>query len=120
MRTKLIVFKTDSAYHFTSAATLTLRCALEAHNVDTARECVANAKRLLDFLRDAKDEANWDLADICLAQCETVVEKLCDEDYLSLRRRNPHVASGSQNPDNVNRVNAEATNFPVGVDVSQS
>ncbi|KAL4733329.1 fungal-specific transcription factor domain-containing protein [Aspergillus similis] len=79
-----------TAYHFTSAATLTLRCALEAENADTAQECIASAKKLIDFLRRMKNEVNWDLADICLGQCEAVVEKLCDTEYLEMWRKNPH------------------------------
>ncbi|KIA75865.1 Zn(II)2Cys6 transcription factor [Aspergillus ustus] len=78
-----------TAYHFTSAATLTLRCALEAETPDTAQECVASAKSLIDFLRQTKDELNWDLADICLGQCEAVVDRLCDWNNLDTWRKNP-------------------------------
>ncbi|KAL2812969.1 fungal-specific transcription factor domain-containing protein [Aspergillus granulosus] len=78
-----------TAYHFTSAATLTLRCALEAETADTARECVASAKSLIDFLRQTKEESNWDLADICLGQCEAVVDRLCDTNNLDMWRKNP-------------------------------
>ncbi|KAL6234327.1 hypothetical protein BDW75DRAFT_241228 [Aspergillus navahoensis] len=92
-----------TAYHFTSAATLTLRCALEAENADMAQECVASAKKLVDFLRRMKNDVNWDLADICLGQCEAVVEKLCDTEYLEMWRKNPHPFSqGGQNlPDRI-------------------
>lgn len=84
----------DTAYHFTSAATLILRCALEAQATDTAQECVASAKRLMEFLRKMKNEVNWDLADICLDHCEAVVEKLSDSHYLETWRKIPH--SGQQ------------------------
>ncbi|RDW82615.1 hypothetical protein BP6252_03727 [Coleophoma cylindrospora] len=77
-----------TAYHFSSATTLILRCALEAENDETARECVAGARTLIDHLRKARDEDGWDLAEICLAQCETVVQQVCDGDYLGFRRRN--------------------------------
>ncbi|KAL3418565.1 fungal specific transcription factor domain-containing protein [Phlyctema vagabunda] len=77
-----------TAYHFSSATTLILRCALEAENDETARECVTSARTLIDHLRKAKDEEGWDLAEICLAQCETVVQQVCDGDYLGFRRRN--------------------------------
>ncbi|KAL3481878.1 fungal-specific transcription factor domain-containing protein [Aspergillus californicus] len=82
-----------TAYHFTSAATLTLRCALEAETPSTAQECVASAKKLIEFLRQMKNGAGWDLADICLGQCEAVVDRLCDVDYLEMWRRNPHSQS---------------------------
>ncbi|KAL4867829.1 hypothetical protein BDV12DRAFT_110927 [Aspergillus spectabilis] len=79
-----------TAYHFTSAATMTLRCALEAESADTAQECVTSAKKLIDFLRKMKNDVNWDLADICLGQCEAVVDRLCDINYLEIWRKNPH------------------------------
>ncbi|CRG86446.1 putative transcriptional regulatory protein C777,02 [Talaromyces islandicus] len=65
-----------TAYHFTSAATLILRCALEAEDTDTAQEM--------------KNEVSWDLADICLGHCEAVVEKLSDSHCLETWRRIPH------------------------------
>lgn len=76
-----------SAYHFTSATTLILRCALEAESDERARSCVASAKALIDYLRRAKVEANWDLGDICLNQCEAVVKQMCDGGYLDFRKR---------------------------------
>ncbi|KAL4961877.1 Zn(II)2Cys6 transcription factor [Aspergillus stella-maris] len=86
-----------TAYHFTSAATLTLRCALEAESAETAQDCVATAKKLIDFLRRMKNDAGWDLADICLGQCEAVMDKLSDVESLEIWRRNPHSAGNSQN-----------------------
>ncbi|KAL2864060.1 Zn(II)2Cys6 transcription factor [Aspergillus lucknowensis] len=79
-----------TAYHFTSAATLTLRCALEAENADTAQECVATAKSLIEFLRRMKNDVDWDLGDICLGQCEAVVDRLYDTNNLDMWRKNPH------------------------------
>jgi hypothetical protein len=103
-----------TAYHFTSAATLTLRCALEAENADTAQECVASAKKLMNFLRSMKNDANWDLTDICLGQCEAVVDRLCDTDYLEMWRKHPHAgqhASDRINQEN-NSGNASGPQFP--------
>lgn len=111
----MVMAPPDSAYHFTSAATLILRCALEAENGETAQECVANAKTLIDFLRHSKDNGNWDLADICLAQCEAVVDKLCDGDYLDSWRRNPHV-SQKQNPVGGSASNVAACRLSMGSD----
>ncbi|KUL86417.1 hypothetical protein ZTR_08159 [Talaromyces verruculosus] len=78
-----------TTYHLNSATTLILRCALEAENPETAQECVASAKSLIDFLRKAKDETNWDLADTCLNHCEAVVENLGDRHNLATWRKNP-------------------------------
>lgn len=84
----------DTTYHFNSATTLILRCALDAEKPETAQECVASAKCLIDFLRKAKDETNWDLADTCLNHCEVVVNNLIDRHNLATWRKNPH---GNQN-----------------------
>lgn len=53
-----------------------------------ARNCVASAKSLITYLRHAKDDLKWDLADICLSQCEGVVKTMSSESALDLRRRN--------------------------------
>ena len=79
----------DTTYHLNSATTLILRCALEAEKPETAQECVASAKDLIDFLRKAKDETNWDLADTCLNHCEIIVKNLSDRQNLATWRKNP-------------------------------
>lgn len=90
----LNTFTQDTTYHLNSATTLILRCALEAENPETAQECVASARSLIHFLRKAKDETNWDLADTCLNHCEAVVENLSDRHNLATWRKNP---PGNQN-----------------------
>lgn len=104
----LLIKYQDTAYHFTSAATLILRCALEAEDTDTAQECVASAKRLIDFLRKMKNEVNWDLADICLGHCEAVVEKLSDSHCLETWRRIPHGAQQQFEEANRNNIPAQS------------
>ncbi|KAL3444556.1 fungal-specific transcription factor domain-containing protein [Aspergillus insuetus] len=108
-----------TAYHFTSAATMTLRCALEAESADTAQECVASAKSLIDFLRQMKDELNWDLADICLGQCEAVVDRLCDTNNLDMWRKNPPGPRVSERVQQGNH-NASAAPFPTPADTVPS
>lgn len=98
--------QTDSAYHFASAVTLILRCALETEDDKIARECVASAKSLVDFLRNAKSDHNWDLGDICLNQSEEIVEKLSDRDYLTLRRRYQNASNVSLSQANTDRCNS--------------
>ncbi|KAL4915463.1 fungal-specific transcription factor domain-containing protein [Aspergillus aurantiobrunneus] len=117
--TNLAQNETDSfwlpytAYHFTSAATLTLRSALEAENADTAKECVASAKNLIDFLRQMKKDTNWDLADICLGQCEAVVDKLCDTNYLEMWRKNHHAGQPTAERIHQGNNNAVGPHLPV-------
>ncbi|KAL5334965.1 fungal-specific transcription factor domain-containing protein [Aspergillus crustosus] len=109
-----------TAYHFTSAATMTLRCALEAESADTAQECVTSAKKLIDFLRKMKNDMDWDLADICLGQCEAVVDRLCDISYLEIWRKNPHAGqhpAGEVQPGNNT---FSASNLPTRGDTMES
>lgn len=100
---------TDSAYHFTSAATLILRCALEADNDETAQACVHSASALLNRLRQLKDEANWDLSDMCLDQTSDIVTRMSDGDYLEFRRRNPVQTRLSNYPSDNISVNTRST-----------
>ncbi|KAK6077427.1 fungal specific transcription factor domain-containing protein [Seiridium cupressi] len=76
-----------TAYHFVSAATLMMRCALEAETDAGANDCVKSARKLIDYLRKMKTDTNWDLADICLGQCESMVKHMSEGDYLEYRRR---------------------------------
>lgn len=64
-----------------------MRCALEAIDERGARECVACAKSLVDYLRHAKDSSNWDLADICLGQCEAIVEQMSVSSFADLQEK---------------------------------
>lgn len=61
------------------------------------------AKSLVDHLRRSKDEYNWDIADICLTQCEPVVRKMCEDgQYLNFRRRNASETEQNNNSNNSN------------------
>ncbi|KAH7374851.1 putative Zn(II)2Cys6 transcription factor [Plectosphaerella cucumerina] len=74
------------AYHFASAATLMMRCALEAQEETVATGCVNSARRLIDHLKKMKAQTNWDLADICLNQCEGTVKQMGQNNNLNLWR----------------------------------
>lgn len=78
---------TDSSYFISSALTMMLGCALEAASDDIARSCVAKARQTINYLRKAKDESGWDLGDVCLTRCETVVQQMGNERYLEFRRQ---------------------------------
>ena len=65
-----------------------MRCALEAQTDGAADKCVTSARKLIDYLRKMKTDTNWDLADICLGQCETTVKQMSQGGYLEFRRRN--------------------------------
>jgi hypothetical protein len=66
------------AYHITSAVSLLLRVALETSGIDRSRaqSCFSKAGDFVWLMRQAKDNFDWDLAEICLTQCENVVERL--------------------------------------------
>lgn len=83
----LTTFK-DTAYHFVSAATLMMRCALETQSESVSRNCVEKANSLIDYLRHMKTETDWDLANICLGQCEITVKQMNQDHFTDIRRKN--------------------------------
>lgn len=86
--TDLVYAMTDTAYHFSSAATLVMRCALETESNIVARHCMEKARSLIDYLRKMKVEADWDLANHCLSQCETWVREMSEGGLSEFRGRN--------------------------------
>ncbi|KEF63790.1 uncharacterized protein A1O9_01768 [Exophiala aquamarina CBS 119918] len=73
--------------HFASATTLLLGCALEAPSDEIAHGCVLKAQGMVQYLRMVKNDTGWDLADVCLAQCETITHRMSDGTYLDFRRQ---------------------------------
>lgn len=65
----------DSAYHLTSTATLLVRCAFETNDTSIARSCLSSVNVLQDVLRRAKQENDWELADMCLDHCQRILSK---------------------------------------------
>ncbi|KEY63946.1 hypothetical protein S7711_11619, partial [Stachybotrys chartarum IBT 7711] len=89
-----------ATYHFTSAVTMLLRCALEAETRLISRECMISAKRMVRHLRRLKDESSWDLADNCLEQCESLVGRMSEDVYLEGQEHQEHPSYPSQHPPN--------------------
>lgn len=68
-----------NAHHFTSAVTLLLRCALQRPVQQVVREqCVTSAFELVNCLRRYRDEHKWDLAETCLSQSESTLNRILD------------------------------------------
>lgn len=76
-----------SAFAFSSATMLLLRCALEnSYEVSPDKTAMAHglsqspalkrARDLISALRSHREKFGWELGDICLAQCAEMVEKL--------------------------------------------
>ena len=62
-----------TAYHLTSTGILLLRLSLlkpDSTNNNLAAQSLALASKLFAFLRSARDDHGWDLAEVCLTQCE--------------------------------------------------
>ncbi|EPE04136.1 fungal specific transcription factor domain-containing protein [Ophiostoma piceae UAMH 11346] len=75
-----------SAFALTSAATSLLRCALDADVPSTAisqSTSVVLANQLLETLRAHRDDYGWDVADICIAQYGSLVQKLSVSDAVA-------------------------------------
>lgn len=65
-----------NSQHFTSAVTLLLRCALQTSYEDVRNRCMTSARQLVDFLRKAKEESRWDLADSSLGPSESILRRI--------------------------------------------
>lgn len=89
----------DTSYHFASSAILMLRCAIEAPTVEVANECVTNFQQLILCLRKAKSDSEWDIADVCLNQCEPTVRRFQKPNWLGqLRQRHSRARNNSLSP----------------------
>ncbi|KAK5046890.1 hypothetical protein LTR84_007244 [Exophiala bonariae] len=68
-----------NAHHFTSAATLLLRCALQQPiNPKMRDQCITSALDMVNCLRKYRDEHRWDLAETCLSQSESTLNRILD------------------------------------------
>ncbi|KAI1613483.1 fungal-specific transcription factor domain-containing protein [Exophiala viscosa] len=108
-----------TAYHFTSATTLILRCGLEAANDDITKECISSARKLVAHLRAAKAEVNWDLGDICLSQCGRVVQMLKDKQYPRSKRDRDGASRTSRHTEPSQPIKEPCVIVPQGTDANQ-
>lgn len=109
----------DTAYHFVSATTMMMRCALEAESDTIARHCVAKAKALIDYLSAMKRDENWDLPAICLGQCEMTVRQMSESGLDEFRKRNDPKSARSrcdQNDQEVGQSDAGENRDPLMMD----
>ena len=83
-----------NSQHFTSAVTLLLRCALQTSYEDVRNRCMTSARALVDFLRNAKEESKWDMADSSLGPSELIFRRI--EEALP---RTPPLKSRNQSAD---------------------
>lgn len=67
-----------SAYHISSATIIFLRCTIEASDSLILSSCKTTLLEFMQWLRHAKEVEKWDLADICLAQCEGPILQICN------------------------------------------
>lgn len=70
-----------SAFIIASATTLLVRCALEidiSRYTSNRKQAIASAHEAIATLCSHRDRYDWDLGEICLAQCQDVVESLID------------------------------------------
>ena len=72
---------TDTAHLLASSAMILLRCTIETTDPVARETCKSSLESLRKRLRCARDDSDWDLADIFLNQCDEpisrVITKLC-------------------------------------------
>ncbi|KAB8360681.1 hypothetical protein FH972_024418 [Carpinus fangiana] len=59
-----------------SVTTFSLRHAIEEKDAKVAASQLQDADRIISVLKDCRQRADWDLADICLNQCEDVLHRM--------------------------------------------
>lgn len=64
-----------TAYHLSMTVTVLLRCAAETSGLTQRRTSVEACQTTLRKLRALRDDAGWDLGDICISQCDEVVDR---------------------------------------------
>ncbi|PPJ58228.1 hypothetical protein CBER1_10213 [Cercospora berteroae] len=65
-----------TAHLLVSATTILLRCAIDLSSPAESVTIIGKLAKLLDFLRDASRDAQWDLAHFCLEQCAHPIETI--------------------------------------------
>lgn len=80
--TKLIavICPEDDAFHLASATTVVLRCIIEQNGGALLSRGRADLLNFVQKLRRATTEYNWDLADVCLSQCEEPILQVAGSD----------------------------------------
>lgn len=73
----------DTAYLLVSATTTLLRCTVETSNVTEKRQSALALLGLLDTLRTAHLEYDWDLAVLCIDTCGQSIEKVAAANHIA-------------------------------------
>lgn len=79
-----IIRGSDSTYHLTSAAIVLLRCTIDGTGKDVIKSCKSSLVRFMDRLRQVQEVDQWDLGDICLAQCEEPILRVTAPDHVDI------------------------------------
>ncbi|KAF9694490.1 hypothetical protein EKO04_007333 [Ascochyta lentis] len=67
-----------TSYLLITAATILLRCTIEASDPTTKRKCVTRLVEFRERLRLARDMSHWDLAEFCLERCDEPIQKIAE------------------------------------------
>ncbi|KAI4727481.1 hypothetical protein E4T49_04749 [Aureobasidium sp. EXF-10728] len=62
-----------------SSAMILLRCTIETTDISTRETCKRSLESLRKRLRSARDDDNWDLADIFLNQCDEPISRVINK-----------------------------------------
>jgi hypothetical protein len=74
----------DTAYLLVSAVTTLLRCTVESSNATDKGQSAIALMRLLDTLRTARRDHDWDLATLCIETCEQSIERVAAANKISV------------------------------------
>lgn len=73
---RLLTTTSDTAHLLASSAMILLRCTVETTDTLARETCKQSLESLRKRLRSARDEDDWDLADIFLNQCDEPISRV--------------------------------------------
>lgn len=70
--------KVDTGHLLVSATTILIRCTVESTNTSVRANSTAKLIKLVEYLRPACTDCNWDLADFCVERCSDPITKVAN------------------------------------------
>ncbi|KAF2813280.1 uncharacterized protein BDZ99DRAFT_382177 [Mytilinidion resinicola] len=79
-----------TAHMLVLATMVSLRCTVETKEADVRNASISRLKQLMAYIQHARDDYDWDIADVCLERCSGPIIKMA-----SLTTQEAQTASGS-------------------------
>ncbi|KAB2579228.1 hypothetical protein DBV05_g2117 [Lasiodiplodia theobromae] len=90
-----------------SAATILLRCAIDTADAAVAEECKESLKSLRSRLHRAKNQDQWDLADMFLKRCDEPISRITSDSQMRNQESNAAQPPAVQAAEESQRLDAQ-------------